>query len=39
LVTAVCGGAIGFDREVGRKPAGWRTIVLICVGAALFMID
>jgi len=38
LVAVVCGGAIGFEREMSRKPAGLRTNVLICVGAALFMI-
>ena len=38
LVAVVCGGAIGFERELSRKPAGLRTNVLICVGAALFMI-
>src|SRR5260221_8560777 len=39
LLTAVtCGGAIGFERELSRKPAGLRTNVLVCVGAALFMI-
>src|SRR6266849_5522755 len=38
LVAVVCGGAIGFERELSRKPAGLRTNVLVCVGAALFMI-
>ena len=38
LMAVVCGGAIGFERELSRKPAGLRTNVLICVGAALFMI-
>lgn len=38
LVAVACGGAIGFERELSRKPAGLRTNVLICVGAALFMI-
>lgn len=38
LVAALCGGAIGFEREVSHKPAGLRTNVLICVGATLFMI-
>jgi putative Mg2+ transporter-C (MgtC) family protein len=33
-----CGGAIGLERELSRKPAGLRTNVLICMGAALFMI-
>src|SRR5438132_266049 len=38
LAAMICGGAIGFERELARKPAGLRTNVLICVGAALFMI-
>ena len=39
LVLAMsCGGAIGFEREMNRKPAGLRTNVLICFGAALYMI-
>lgn len=38
LVAVVCGGAIGFEREVSHKPAGLRTNVLVCVGATLFMI-
>ena len=38
VVAMLCGGAIGFERELSRKPAGLRTNVLICIGAALFMI-
>jgi len=38
LVAVVCGGLIGFERELSHKPAGLRTNVLICVGATLFMI-
>jgi putative Mg2+ transporter-C (MgtC) family protein len=39
LVLAIlCGGAIGFERELKRKAAGLRTNVLICMGSALFMI-
>ena len=34
----ICGGAIGVERELNRKPAGLRTNVLICFGAALYMI-
>src|SRR6185503_9478738 len=34
----VCGGSIGLERELNRKPAGLRTNVLICFGAALYMI-
>ncbi|MBI3997727.1 MAG: MgtC/SapB family protein [Armatimonadetes bacterium] len=30
------GGLIGFERESVDKPAGFRTNILVCVGAALF---
>ena len=37
LVLAVMlGGLIGFERESVDKPAGFRTNILVCVGAALF---
>jgi putative Mg2+ transporter-C (MgtC) family protein len=35
LLAMILGGAIGWDREQARKPAGLRTNILICVGAAL----
>lgn len=35
LLATVLGGAIGWERERSQKPAGLRTNVLICVGAAL----
>ncbi|MFW6079897.1 MAG: MgtC/SapB family protein [Gemmatimonadota bacterium] len=35
LLAAVLGGAIGLEREASGKPAGFRTNLLICVGAAL----
>lgn len=38
VLSMLCGGAIGFERELNRKPAGLRTNVLICFGAALYMI-
>ena len=31
----VLGGAIGLEREIAGKPAGLRTNILICMGAAL----
>lgn len=36
MLATVCGGAIGMEREIAGKPAGLRTNILICVGAALF---
>jgi len=36
LVLAVlCGGVIGIEREVRRRPAGFRTHILICMGSAI----
>jgi putative Mg2+ transporter-C (MgtC) family protein len=37
-VAAACGALIGVERELRRKPAGFRTNILICVGAAMYMI-
>jgi putative Mg2+ transporter-C (MgtC) family protein len=34
-VAALLGGLVGLDRETSGKPAGLRTNMLICVGAAL----
>ncbi len=34
----VAGALIGLERELHDKPAGFRTNILICVGAALFAI-
>ena len=38
VVAIVLGGLIGIERELRDKPAGFRTIVLICVGACIFTI-
>jgi putative Mg2+ transporter-C (MgtC) family protein len=35
LLASVLGGLIGLEREWSGKPAGFRTNLLICVGAAL----
>jgi len=35
---ALCGAMIGLERERKRKPAGFRTNILICVGAAIYML-
>ena len=37
LLAVFLGGIIGFERELAAKPAGLRTNILICVGAALLM--
>jgi putative Mg2+ transporter-C (MgtC) family protein len=38
LLAAALGAIIGYQRERAGKPAGLRTHVLICVGAALFTV-
>lgn len=35
LLAALLGGLVGLERESSGKPAGFRTNLLICVGAAL----
>jgi putative Mg2+ transporter-C (MgtC) family protein len=37
LVAMVLGGAIGFEREVANKPAGFRTHMLVAGSAALLV--
>ena len=34
----LCGGLIGIERELKRKPAGFRTNILICLGSTYFML-
>ena len=36
-VAALCGGLIGLERERKGKPAGFRTNILICLGASMYM--
>lgn len=38
LMALALGGLIGMERESSHKPAGFRTNILICVGAAMMMI-
>ena len=38
LLATVLGAIIGYQRERAGKPAGLRTHILICIGAALFTI-
>lgn len=38
LLALVLGGLVGFERENLHRPAGFRTHILVCVGAALVMI-
>lgn len=38
VVAAILGGVIGLERQLRRKPAGLRTNIFICFGAAMFTI-
>jgi len=38
LVAALLGGLLGFEREMKAKNAGMRTHMLVCLGAALFVL-
>ncbi|WP_286858433.1 MULTISPECIES: MgtC/SapB family protein [Sphingobacterium] len=38
VVSILCGGAIGFEREYKNKSAGFRTIILISLGSTIFTI-
>jgi len=38
LVSVICGGIIGFEREYKSKSAGFRTIILISLGSTIFTI-
>ena len=35
FVALICGGIIGIERERKQRPAGFRTHILICLGAAM----
>lgn len=35
VLALLCGGLIGIEREGKRRPAGFRTHILICLGAAM----
>ncbi len=37
-LAVLLGGLVGFERERHNRPAGFRTHVLVCVGAALIML-
>lgn len=38
LIAAVCGGVVGIERGRKNRPAGFRTYILVCIGAALTMV-
>ena len=38
LVSTALGTVVGWERQMGRKPAGLRTPVLVCMGSTLFVL-
>jgi putative Mg2+ transporter-C (MgtC) family protein len=36
IVAMLCGAVIGFERQRHEKPAGLRTLILVCMGSAAF---
>jgi putative Mg2+ transporter-C (MgtC) family protein len=38
IMASGVGALIGYERERAEKPAGFRTLVLVCLGATLFTI-
>lgn len=38
IVCIIIGGAIGYEREIKSKPAGYFTFILVCVGSCLIAI-
>ena len=38
VLSVLAGALLGLEREIRRKPAGFRTLALICLGATVFTI-
>ncbi len=38
VLATILGGVVGFERETHNRPAGLRTHILVCLGAALMML-
>ncbi|ACB83740.1 MgtC/SapB family protein [Natranaerobius thermophilus] len=38
VLGGILGGVVGFEREQHNRPAGFRTHILVCVGATLIML-
>ena len=38
LVSTLLGTLVGWERQMGRKPAGLRTHVLVCLGSTMFVL-
>lgn len=37
ILSLICGGILGFERGRKKRPAGFRTYMLVCMGSALVM--
>ena len=35
LIAIICGGLIGIERSYKNRPAGFRTHILVCIGATI----
>ncbi|HYA86890.1 MAG TPA: MgtC/SapB family protein [Nitrospirota bacterium] len=38
ILAVICGGVLGYERERHGRSAGFRTNILVCLGAALMMV-
>src|SRR5262249_60558410 len=38
IVSLLLGTLVGLERQMGRKPAGLRTHVLVCLGSTMFVL-
>src|SRR5947199_3331403 len=38
LLSTVLGTVVGWERQMGRKPAGMRTHTLVCLGSTMFVL-
>jgi len=38
VISLVLGTAVGWERQVGHKPAGLRTHTLVCLGSTMFVL-
>src|SRR5438093_11074459 len=38
LISTVLGTLVGWERQMGRKPAGLRTHTLVCLGSTMFVL-
>ncbi len=38
LFAVICGAVVGYERRINFSPAGFKTQILVCVGAMLFTV-